>query len=64
MATLGAGKGAHGVVASRDGRRVYVTNTFGDSVSVIDVESQSVLNNAPDRSAAKWHHLPGTVAWL
>ncbi len=31
------------VVASPDGRRVYVAYTFGDSVSVVDVRERSVL---------------------
>jgi len=36
-ATIETGAGAHGVVVDRDGRRAYVTNTYADTVSVIDV---------------------------
>lgn len=52
-ATIEVGKGAHGVVPSDDGRSVFVTDTFDDTVSVIDVASQKVVNtisvgNAPN----------------
>jgi YVTN family beta-propeller protein len=38
--TVGAGPTV--VLPSRDGRRVYVANTFGDSVSVVDVKTGAV----------------------
>jgi YVTN family beta-propeller protein len=41
--TIEAGQGPHGVVTSPDGERVYVTNRFSDSVSEIDVATQTVL---------------------
>ena len=43
-ATITVGKGAHGVVASSDGSRIFITCTFDDTVSVIDTATQKVVN--------------------
>ena len=44
-ATIVTGKGAHGVVVSRDGKRVFIANTFADTVSVIDTATHKVLRD-------------------
>ena len=41
--TLITGPGAHGVVVSGDGSRVFIANSFANTVSVIDVASQRVI---------------------
>ncbi|URM32588.1 YncE family protein [Cytobacillus firmus] len=38
------GKGSHGVVTSPDNKRVYVTNMFEDTVSIIDKEQNKVID--------------------
>lgn len=43
VATLTTGKGAHGVVASASGDRMFVSNIVANTVSVIDVEAQQVV---------------------
>ena len=43
-ATIETGKGAHGVVTSSDGERLYVTNMFENTVSVIDTEKNIVID--------------------
>ena len=35
------GKGAHGIVIARDGRTAYVTNTYANTISAIDLGSLS-----------------------
>jgi YVTN family beta-propeller protein len=45
--TIEAGAGAHGVVVSRDGRFAYVTNTYANSVSVIDAKDLKVVATVP-----------------
>jgi YVTN family beta-propeller protein len=35
------------VVVSGDGRRIFIANTFADTVSVIDGAAQSVLGTIP-----------------
>lgn len=45
--TLTAGRGAHGVVVSADGKRAYVSNTFDNTVSVIDVPNRRTIRNIP-----------------
>ncbi|MGM0878147.1 MAG: beta-propeller fold lactonase family protein [Bacillota bacterium] len=42
-ATIDTGKGSHGVVSSPDNKRVYVTNMFEDTVSIIDAEQNKVI---------------------
>ena len=41
------GAGAHGVVVDRDGRYAYVTNTYANSVSVLDVKDRKVTKTVP-----------------
>lgn len=43
-ATIKVGKGAHGVVTSKDNKFVYVTNMYDNTVSVIDNEKNEVVN--------------------
>lgn len=43
--SLIAGRGAHGVVLSTDGTRAFVSNTFVNTVTVIDVARRRVLRN-------------------
>ncbi len=38
-----AGSGAHGVVVGADGRHVYVTNLYANTVSVIDVKTRQTV---------------------
>lgn len=40
--TLTTDRGAHGVVVSDDGNRVFIANTFAGTVSTIDAASQRV----------------------
>ena len=44
---LASGKRPTTVAMSPDGRRAYVANTFGDSVSVVDLAKGSVLKEIP-----------------
>lgn len=39
VATLPSGRGAHGVAVSTDGTRAFVTNTFANSMTVIDAKA-------------------------
>ena len=41
--TVVTGAGAHGVVVDRDGRYAYVTNTYANSVSVLDIKDRKVV---------------------
>jgi YVTN family beta-propeller protein len=43
VATVETGKGSHGVVTSKDNKKIYVTNMFEDTVSVIDNEKNVVI---------------------
>lgn len=43
IATVTVGNGAHGVVTSLDGTKVFVTNTLDNTVSVIDALSLTVI---------------------
>lgn len=43
IGTVVTGKGAHGVVASEDGKYVFITNTLDNSVSAIDTSTQDVV---------------------
>lgn len=43
VATIPTGNGAHGVVTSGDSKRLYVTNMFENTVTVIDIESNKVI---------------------
>ncbi|MCM0647270.1 YncE family protein [Clostridium swellfunianum] len=47
VATIEAGKGAHGVVVSPDNKFVYVTNMYEATVSVIDNETNKVVATIP-----------------
>ncbi len=42
-ATIQTGKGAHGLVTSGDSKRLYVTNMFENTVTVIDVAENKVI---------------------
>ena len=42
--TITVGNKAHGVVVSKDGKTVYVTNSLDNTVSVIDAATQKVRN--------------------
>ncbi len=44
VATIETGKGAHGVVTSTDNIRIYVTNMFDNTVSVIDNQENKVIS--------------------
>lgn len=44
IAAITVGNGAHGVVTSLDGTKVFVTNTLDNTVSVIDALSLSVIS--------------------
>jgi YVTN family beta-propeller protein len=41
------GAGAHGVVIDREGRYAYVTNSFADSVSKVDIKEGKVVKTVP-----------------
>ncbi len=43
VATIEAGKGAHGIVTSTDNKLVYVTNMYENTVSVIDNNANKVI---------------------
>jgi YVTN family beta-propeller protein len=43
VATIETGKGSHGVVTSQDNKRVYVTNMYDNTVSVIDNTTNKVI---------------------
>ena len=45
--TITVGNKAHGVVVSKDGKTVYVTNSIDNTVSVIDVATQKVTGSIP-----------------
>ena len=42
ISTIVVGNKAHGVVVSKDGKTVYVTNSIDDTVSVVDVSTQKI----------------------
>lgn len=42
-ATIQTGKGAHGLVTSWDSKRLYVTNMFENTVTVIDIAENKVI---------------------
>ncbi|EWG12850.1 beta-propeller fold lactonase family protein [Cytobacillus firmus] len=44
IAEIETGKGSHGVVTSPDNKRVYVTNMFENTVSIIDKEQNKVID--------------------
>ncbi len=45
--TIEVGNKAHGVVISKDGKTVYVTNSLDNTVSIIDVATQKVTSTVP-----------------
>lgn len=47
ISTIAAGDGAHGVVVSSDGARVYVTNQLNHTVSVINASDNSRICDIP-----------------
>jgi len=47
LSTIKAGNMAQGVVVSKDGQTVYVSNTMDNTVSIIDVTTQKVIYTIP-----------------
>ncbi len=47
ISTITVGNKAHGVVVSKDGKTVYVTNSIDNTISVIDVATQKVTRTVP-----------------
>ncbi|MBT2758800.1 YncE family protein [Mesobacillus foraminis] len=47
LSTIETGKGAHGVVISKDNQFAYVTNMFEDTVSVVDLTERAMLSLSP-----------------
>ncbi len=47
VGTIKAGNMAHGVVVSKDGQTVFVTNSMDHTVSIIDVATQKVIHTIP-----------------
>jgi len=47
VATVPAGDGAHGIAFRGDGKFAYVTNQVANTLSVIDVESRSLVQTLP-----------------
>ena len=45
VAEIVTGAGAHGVVVSSGGDQVFVSNSFANTVSVIDSASRKVVRN-------------------
>lgn len=45
--TIETGKGAHGVTTSEDGRFVYVTNMYENTVSIVDNQKDQVVATVP-----------------
>lgn len=45
--TITAGYATHGVVVSEDGKKVFVTNSLSNTVSVIDAGTQKVIQTIP-----------------
>ena len=41
--TVETGAGAHGVAIDREGRYAYITNTYADSVSVLDIKDGKLV---------------------
>ncbi|WP_269494543.1 YVTN family beta-propeller repeat protein [Castellaniella sp. S9] len=61
IGTVVTGKGAHGVVASGDGKYVFVTNTLDNSVSAIDVGTKKVVATyqvGPNPNGITYRSLP------
>jgi len=47
VATIETGPGAHGGVIDREGRRAFVTNTYANTVSVLDIALRKVIGTVP-----------------
>ena len=47
VSTIKVGNKAHGVVVSKDGKTVFITNTLDNTVSIIDVATQKVTGTVP-----------------
>jgi len=45
------GSGAHGVVVDRSGRHAFVTNTYANTVSVLDIRARKVIATVACRYA-------------
>ncbi|MEC4718082.1 cytochrome D1 domain-containing protein [Noviherbaspirillum sp. CPCC 100848] len=46
-ATIETERGAHGIVVDRDGRHAFVTNTYANTVSVLDIGERKVIATVP-----------------
>jgi YVTN family beta-propeller protein len=46
-ATIEVGLGAHGVVVSRDGSRIYVTNITDNTLSIVDADARREIATVP-----------------
>lgn len=49
--SIAVGKGAHGTAVTEDGRTAFVTNTYADTLSVIDLTSMAVIATYPTGKA-------------
>ena len=49
--SIAVGKGAHGTAVADDGKTAYVTNTYADTLSVIDLTSMAVIAIYPTGKA-------------
>ena len=63
---LSTGRGTHGVIVSRDGRSLYVTNRTSGTVTVINADTRKIsatwhLKGSPDLGAVS---ADGSVLWL
>jgi YVTN family beta-propeller protein len=47
VALVPAGQGPHGITITPDGKKVYVSNRGGDTLTVIDTATRKVINNIP-----------------
>ena len=47
LATVEVGQGAHGVALDRDGASAYVTNTYSNTLSVIDLGTLKEVSRVP-----------------
>ena len=51
MSTLETGTGAHGVVIDPSDSYAYITNIYGNTVTVIDIQQEKVIATVPSGAA-------------